>query len=105
MFGIANQLLACTALCVGTTILLREARRPAYAWVTLAPLIFVAGTTITAAVRSLFEVYLPMAAVPATATRGAVNAAVTATLLTCVLAILAMSVRRWAQILSDRRGS
>ena len=105
MFGIANQLLATVALAVGSTILLREATRPAYAWVTLAPLIFVAGTTITAAVRSLFEVYLPMAAVPATATRGAVNAAVTATLLTCVLAILAMSVRRWRQILSARRGS
>jgi len=27
MFGIANQLLACTALCIGTTIILREGRR------------------------------------------------------------------------------
>jgi carbon starvation protein len=27
MFGIANQLLACTALCVATTIILREAKR------------------------------------------------------------------------------
>ena len=29
MFGIANQLLACAALCVGTTIILREAPRRA----------------------------------------------------------------------------
>jgi len=105
MFGIANQLLATVALAVGSTILLREASRPAYAWVTLGPLVFVAGTTITAAVRSLFEVYLPMAAVPATATTGAVSAAVTATLLTCVLAILAMSVRQWREIVRARRGS
>lgn len=104
MFGIANQLLASVALAVGTTILLREASRPAYAWVTLGPLCFVAGTTITAAIRSLFEVYIPMARVPATATMGAINAGVTGTLLICVLAILAMSGRRWRQIIASRRG-
>jgi carbon starvation protein len=105
MFGIANQLLATVALAVGATILLREGRRPAYAWVALGPLIFVAGTTITAAVRSLFEVYLPMARDPATATMGAINAGVTATLLTCVLSILAMSAVRWRQIIRARTGS
>ncbi|MBK9756471.1 MAG: carbon starvation protein A [Nannocystis sp.] len=104
MFGIANQLLASVALAVGTTILLREASRPAYAWVTLGPLCFVAGTTITAAIRSLFEVYIPMARAPATATMGAINAGVTGTLLVCVLAILTMSARRWRQIIASRRG-
>lgn len=104
MFGIANQLLALVALAVGTTILLRESSRPAYAWVTLGPLCFVAGTTITAAIRSLFEVYIPMARVPATATMGAINAGVTGTLLVCVLAILTMSARRWRQIIASRRG-
>ena len=105
MFGIANQLLASVALAVGTTILLKEARRPAYAWVTLGPLIFVAGTTITAGLRSLFEFYIPMVRVPATMTKGLVNATVTATLLACVLAILVMSVRRWRQLLAARAGS
>ena len=105
MFGIANQLLASVALAVGTTILLREARRPAYAWVTLGPLIFVAGTTITAALRSLVEVYVPMARAPATATMGVVNTVVTATLLLCVLAILTLSAGRWRQIIAARRGS
>jgi len=104
MFGIANQLLASVALAVGTTILLREARRPAYAWVTLGPLIFVAGTTITAGLRSLFEFYLPMLRAPETLTKGLVNATVTATLLACVLAILAMSARRWRQIIAARTG-
>jgi carbon starvation protein len=105
MFGIANQLLASVALAVGTTILLKEARRPAYAWVTLGPLIFVAGTTITAGLRSLFEFYIPMVRVPATMTKGLVNTTVTATLLACVLAILVMSVRRWRQLLAARAGS
>src|SRR5262249_356207 len=31
MFGIANQLLACAALCVGTTIILREGSKKQYA--------------------------------------------------------------------------
>ncbi len=103
MFGIANQLLATVALAVGATIVLREGSRLAYAWVAVGPLLFVAGTTITAAVRSLFEVYLPMTREPATATMGAINAGVTATLLTCVLSILAMSAARWRQIIRARR--
>ena len=103
MFGIANQLLASVALAVGTTILLREAKKPVYAWVALGPLMFVGTTTITAGLRALFEVYVPMIGVPATATMGYVNAAVTGTLLACVIAILAMSARKWREILAARR--
>ena len=40
MFGIANQLLASVALCVGTTVII-NAGRARYAWVTLVPLAFV----------------------------------------------------------------
>ena len=61
MFGIANQLLACTALCVGTTILLREAKKKSYALVTLAPLLFVGTTTITAGIESVRRIFLPHA--------------------------------------------
>lgn len=102
MFGIANQLLASVALAVGTTILLKEARRPVYAWVTLGPLIFVATTTITAGLRALVEVYAPMLRDPATATMGVVNTAVTGTLLACVVAILTMSVGKWRALLRAR---
>ena len=102
MFGIANQLLASVALAVGTTIVLKEGRRPAYAWVTLGPLLFVGTTTLTAGFRSLVEVYVPMTRDPATATMGAVNTAVTGTLLTCVLAILVMSARKWRELLRAR---
>lgn len=102
MFGIANQLLASVALAVGTTIVLKEGRRPAYAWVTLGPLLFVGTTTLTAGFRSLVEVYVPMTRDPATATMGVVNTAVTGTLLTCVLAILVMSARKWRELLRAR---
>jgi carbon starvation protein len=102
MFGIANQLLAAVALAVGTTILLREGRRPVYAWVTLGPLIFVGTTTLTAGFRSLVEVYVPMIRDPATVTKGIVNTLVTGTLLACVVAILAMSARKWRELLRLR---
>jgi carbon starvation protein len=99
MFGIANQLLACTALCVATTILLRESPRRVYAVVTLFPLAFVSVTTITAGLESIVNLYLPMTHSDATRTTGFVNAIVTASLLGCIAMILAGSGRRWIAIL------
>ncbi len=58
MFGIANQMLAVMALCIGTVALVRGGKRR-YAWVTIAPMCFVAATTGTAAVMML-ERYWPM---------------------------------------------
>ncbi len=52
MFGIANQLLACIALCVGTTVIVNSGRSR-YAWVTVVPLCFVATVTLTAGWQSV----------------------------------------------------
>jgi carbon starvation protein len=95
MFGIANQLLACTALSVATTILLREAPRKSYALVTLAPLAFVGTTTLTAGVESIRSLFLPMARAPQTQMTGTINVLVTATLLACVALIIGGSAMRW----------
>jgi carbon starvation protein len=95
MFGIANQLLACAALCVATTILLREAPRRKYAWVTFGPLCFLATTTICAGVESVRLIYYPMLLNPATHVTGLVNLVVTSTLLIGVGFVIAGSARRW----------
>jgi carbon starvation protein len=95
MFGIANQLLACAALCVGTTIILREAPKKAYAWVTIAPLCFVGTTTITAGIQSVLRIYYPMSQVPATRVTGMVNMIVTSLLLVGVAFVIGGSVQRW----------
>jgi carbon starvation protein len=95
MFGIANQLLACTALCVGTTIILRKAKKKVYAFVTLAPLAFVGTTTMTAGVESVRRIFVPMLAKEATRTMGVVNVAVTVTLLVCVALVIVGSAIRW----------
>ena len=63
MFGIANQLLAAVALAVGTTILINMGKAR-YAWVTLAPLAFVAVTTLTAGFLSVQDNFWPMAVGP-----------------------------------------
>jgi carbon starvation protein len=98
MFGIANQLLACAALCVGTTIILREAPKKAYAWITIAPLCFVGTTTITAGIQSVLRIYCPMSQVPATRVTGMVNMIVTSFLLVGVAFVIGGSVQRWLQL-------
>jgi len=103
MFGIANQLLAATALAVGTTVLMREAKKPIYALVTLAPLLFVGTTTLTAGVQAIQQMYLPLLKSPATHTLGMVNSVLTALLLAGVVAILIGSAMRWASLLKSRR--
>jgi carbon starvation protein len=103
MFGIANQLLACTALCVATTILLRESPRRVYALVTVLPLAFVSVTTISAGVESVLTIYLPMTSTSTTRTTGLVNTAVTSLLLACIGTILVGSARRWLGILRAPR--
>ena len=99
MFGIANQLLACAALCVGTTVILREAQKKSYAFVTILPLVFVGVTTITAGIQSVIGIYYPMALAAGTRVTGLVNLVVTTALLIGVAFIIAGSARRWLILL------
>jgi carbon starvation protein len=98
MFGIANQLLAAIALCVGTTVLINSGRQR-YAWVTITPLAFVATTTLTAGWRSIFDNFWPEAQSPATAFRGYLNTALTAIMMTCVIIVLADSMLKWRRVM------
>ncbi|MBC7541506.1 MAG: carbon starvation protein A [Candidatus Sericytochromatia bacterium] len=119
LFGIANQLLAAIALCVGTTVILRQAK-PLYAGVTLLPLAWLLAVTMSAGWEKLFSAspkigFLAHAAlidgilaaggVPAgvetaaDAARLAFNdrldAGLTAIFLVSVLIIVAISVAKW----------
>jgi len=54
LFGIANQLLAAIALCVSTTIIIKMGKIR-YAWVTVAPLVFLSVATLTASWQKVFS--------------------------------------------------
>lgn len=61
LFGIANQLLASIALCLATTVILKMhlphtgKARPAFALVTLIPLVWLLSVTMTAGVQKIFH--------------------------------------------------
>jgi carbon starvation protein len=125
LFGIANQLLACVALCLGTTILIK-AGRARMSFVVLLPLLCLGTVTFTAGIEKIVHPnprigFLAMAGklsadlaaghVPAAriaATRSLVfnsrlDAVVAGFFLALVVAILAVSVRGWVLVLARRK--
>ncbi len=104
MFGVANQLLACTALAVATTIILREGKKRAYAWITLGPLCFIAVTTLAAGVESIRILYVPMMEKKETFTVGLINTCVTTTLIVFVTMVIGGSALRWIAMLRGEKG-
>jgi carbon starvation protein len=95
MFGIANQLLAVIALCVGTTVLFNMGKAR-YAWVTIMPMSFVAVTTLTAGWQSIWQNFLPLATQPGKAFQGYFNAALTVVMMGCAIVMLVYSLIRWS---------
>jgi carbon starvation protein len=121
VFGIANQLLAVMALSLGATVLIKMGRAR-YAWVTLAPMIFLLIVTMSAGVEKIFYKdaagFIPaiegLKAQLATASPAArkdletlifnnqIDVAVTAFFMFLVLLIVAANARLWWRLLSGR---
>jgi carbon starvation protein len=102
MFGIANQLLAAVALCVGTSVLI-NAGRGRFAFITIVPLAIVTTTTLSAGWLSVTDRFFPMARLPGKEFQGYLNAVVTLLMMACVLAILIDAVPRWLRVAVDAR--
>jgi carbon starvation protein len=127
LFGIANQLLATVALCVGTTVIIKMGKQK-YAFVTLLPLAWLVIVTMSASYAKIFSPdprlgflshasrfssIIAQGQIPpgvksaADATRiiwnDRVDAAVAAFFAISVLVILADSAREWASVLRGRK--
>jgi carbon starvation protein len=117
LFGIANQLLAAVALCVGTTLLVKM-HGARYMWVTSVPLAWLVVVCFVAGWQKIFSP-LPalgflaqadqLAAGPQSATTAALifnarlDAAVTGIFLVLVATILIDSIRVWIGVLGGTR--
>ena len=104
MFGVANQLLAALAFCIGTTVIIKMGRLK-YAWVTFLPMLFMFGTTLTASWQ-LFWIFLDKAGKainPADVFTFRLDATLVAMM--AILAIIAVvdSVYKWYGYLMGKR--
>lgn len=117
LFGISNQLLAAVALCVGTTVIIKNGKAR-YAWVTLAPLAWLVVVTLTAGWQKIFSPsprlgFLSHARTLAQGAQAAdtgrlifndrLDAAVAAFFMIAVVVILFESAREWFLVLRGDR--
>jgi carbon starvation protein len=116
LFGIANQLLAAVALCVGTTILVKMGRTR-YLWVTLVPLVWLASATLTAGFQKVFSSdprlgFLAHARSLAGSTdpsaarmifNDRLDAALALFFMAVVVVVIAASAKEWYLVLSKRK--
>jgi carbon starvation protein len=100
MFGVANQLLAAIALCVGTTVLFRMGKGR-YTFLTIVPAAFMAVTTLTASVELVQRFWAQAAAKPDEAFTLRLDAVLVATVACLVVVILVDSIRRWRGFLAE----
>jgi len=100
MLGIANQLLACIALAVGTTYLLLHAPKRRYALCTAVPMVFVLGTTVWASVGSIGRWWTQIdGAAPADAFYLRLIVVLGSVMLGLTVVIAGLAARRWWGIL------
>jgi len=99
MFGAANQLLATIALTVGTSFIINSGRKK-YAWFTMAPLVFLGITTLTACWLNMKNIYLPQIQVDGTYIKGLINLVLTGVIMVCAIVILGNAVPKWVKAYS-----
>ncbi len=94
MFGVANQLLATLALCIGTIFILRHSQKWYYCLITFIPAIFMFVTTFAAGIDNIFSNYLPKHNF-----QGNLNIILSVVMLLLVLIIFIESIRKSVAIL------
>ncbi|AHF06087.1 carbon starvation CstA family protein [Desulfitobacterium metallireducens] len=96
LFGVSNQLLASLAMVVGTTLILKNTGRIAYALTTFIPFVFLFITTLDASYFNLTHVYIPKAMWT--------NVFISVLLAVLCLLIVFDAARKWITIIKDQKG-
>jgi carbon starvation protein len=96
LFGVSNQLLASLALVVGTTLILKNTGRIAYALTTFIPFIFLFITTLVASYYNLTHVYIPKGL--------SLNIALSVIMAALALIIVFDAMIKWRKIIADKKG-
>jgi len=97
LLGISNQLLACIALCAGTTLIINRGKAR-YAWVTLVPLAFVGVATETAGWQLITRQFIPLlvrSGDPAKMFQGYLLSSLCGLAMIALVAIFADAAARW----------
>lgn len=89
LFGMANQMLACVALCVGTTFIINSGKAR-YAWVTMAPLVFISVIELTAGYQNVVNNYWPK--------RLYLNTGITVSLMIGLVIVIIGSALKWYRV-------
>ncbi len=101
MFGTANQLLACTALAIGTSFIINRGR-VRYAWVTVVPMVFVGAVTLTAGTQNILYIYLPQMGQEGMFLGGLINSFLTAFIMASAVVIMADALPKWVRAARGR---
>ncbi|MDH4199686.1 MAG: carbon starvation protein A [Spirochaetia bacterium] len=102
MFGVANQLLAAIAFCVGTTIIIKM-EKVKYIWVTLIPMIFMTVTTLVASWQLFFIFTEKAANLPDEALTYKIDALLVAVMAALVVVAITDSVYKWIGYFNGKR--
>ncbi|TLD43555.1 MAG: Carbon starvation protein A [Candidatus Jettenia ecosi] len=104
MFGVANQLLAAIAFCVGTTIIIKM-NKLKYAWTTFLPMVFMFVTTFTASYKLFFDFIEKSAssAIRSEAFAFKFDAVLIVTMTALAIITLFDSIHKWYGYLSGKR--
>ena len=104
MFGVANQLLAALAFCIGTTVIIKMGK-VRYAWVTFIPMLFMFTMTMTASYKLLY-MFLGKAANAATSSDAfafRLDAVLVASMAILAVIVVADSFVKWYGYLAGKR--
>ena len=102
MFGSANQLLATIALAVATSYLINRGKVK-YAWVTMAPMIFVGITTVIACIMNIWGIYIAQIGTPKNQVQGIINLTLTLVILFSVFIIFRDAIPAWITAIKNNR--